>query len=413
MTASYDLILLFTAVFILIAALLPRFLAGRNITAPIVYLLFGMGCFLFPIDWRLPDLVGDAVWPKRLTELGVIVALTSAGLKINRPFSRESWRISWRLLAFTMPLTMVASAFLGWWVLGFYPVTAALFGAVIAPTDPVLASDVQTSAPGSSDDSSTRLALTTEAGLNDGLAFPFTNLAIAMALSGVDPSGWFIGWMVTDVLYKIIIGALIGVASGWLLAMLLFKTPVKDHLSRTMTGVVALSLTLVPYASAELVSSYGFIAVFIAACIFRQQELNHTYQKKLHDFSEEMGRLLIAALMFFIGAYLADGILNTITIPMILVAIFSIVLVRPAAGLIAMHGVSEPIEKRWVVAFFGIRGIGSLYYLAYAMFHASFSQADELWTLVILIVVMSVVIHGLAAKPVMSMLDRRRIVGRV
>lgn len=407
-TDNYDIILLLTAFVILVAALLPRLLARQNITAPIVFIILGAAAFYIPIDWRLPDIVDDPWWPKRLTELGVIIALTSAGLKLNSPFSRETWRISWRLLAITMPLTIAASAFLGWWALGFAPAAALLFGAVIAPTDPVLASDVQTTAPDAEDDSSTRLALTTEAGLNDGLAFPFTNLAIAVALVGLNPAGWFLGWIVMDVFYKILAGTLIGAGSGWLLAILLFKTPIKDHLSRTMTGIVALSLTLLPYALAELASSYGFIAVFVSACIFRQQEKQHKYQKILHDFSEEMERLLVAVLMFFIGIYLSSGILASLTFEMVIVALLTICIVRPVTGLLAMPGCHLPRHKQWAVAFFGIRGIGSIYYLAYAMYHANFSQSQDIWSLVTLIVIISVAVHGSSARPVMRMLDRWR-----
>jgi sodium/hydrogen antiporter len=407
-TDIYDIILLLTAFIILVAALMPRLLAQQHITAPLVFMLAGAGVYFLPIDWGLPDLVNDAWWPKRLTELGVIIALTSAGLKLNKPFSRETWWVSWRLLAITMPLTIIASAFLGWWALGFAPAAALLLGAVIAPTDPVLASDVQTTAPNADDSSPTRLALTTEAGLNDGLAFPFTNLAIAVALVGLDPANWFVGWIVMDVFYKIITGTLIGVASGWLLSIIFFKTQIQTHLSHTMTGVAALSLTLLPYALAELASSYGFIAVFVSACVFRHREVEHEYQKLLHDFSEEMERLLVAVLMIFIGIYLASGILASITLPMIFTAIVIVFLVRPATGLIGLYKCALPHPKRLAVAFFGIRGIGSIYYLAYAVYNAHFSQAQEIWSLVILIVVISVTIHGLSAKPVMGMLNRLR-----
>lgn len=339
-------------------------------------------------------------WPKRLTELGVIIALSSAGLKLNRPFSLITWQVSWRLLAITMPLTIAATAFLGWWWMGFAPAAALLLGAVIAPTDPVLASDVQTTAPDADDDSPTRLALTSEAGLNDGLAFPFTNLAIAVALVGISPANWFAGWITMDFFYKITAGTLIGAASGWLLGAFIFRTPVNTHLSRTMTGIVSLSLTLFPYAVAELASGYGFISVFVAACVFRQQEVQHAYQKVLHDFSEEMERLLVAILMFAIGAYIASGIFESLT--MVIFSAVAIFVIRPLTGQVALGGCALPRQKRWAVSFFGIRGIGSIYYLAYAVYQVEIPQAQEIWALVIFIVVLSVIVHGLSAKPVMD-----------
>jgi NhaP-type Na+/H+ or K+/H+ antiporter len=405
---AYNTLLLLAAVVVLAAALVPRLSAEKFMTAPLIFMTAGLLVFLLPLNWELPDLVEDAWIAKRLTELGVIIALTSAGLKINKPFSWKSWQISWRLLAFTMPLTIAAAALLGWWALGMLPAAALLFGAAIAPTDPVLAADVQTTAPGAPDTSHARVALTTEAGLNDGLAFPFTNLAIAVALAGVDPAGWFAGWLLMDVFYKIALGILIGTASGWLLGRLLFGLPVTDNLARTMTGSIALSLTLLPYALAELASSYGFIAVFVAACVFRQQESQHEYQQILHDFSEEIEHVLIAVLMFLIGAYVATGALATLSWPMFAVAMATVFLIRPLAGLVALAGCTESAENRLVVAFYGIRGIGSFYYVAYALDRADFPQAHTLWALVILIVVISVLVHGVTATRAMAFLDRQR-----
>lgn len=398
----YDLQLLLVAMLILVAALIPRLTANRFLSAPIVFMLMGAAVFSLPVDIHLPDLE-DARWPERLTELGVLIALTAAGLKINEPFAWKSWQLSWRLLAFTMPLTIIATALLGWWALGMVPATAMLFGAAIAPTDPVLASEVQTTAPNSPDHSRARVALTTEAGVNDGLAFPFTNLAIAISLVGLEPSGWLGGWLALDVFYKIIAGALIGTASGWLLAKLLFSITAADFF--TMSSI-ALSLTLLPYALAELASSYGFISVFVAACAFRQYEAQHHYQQILHDFSEEMEQILVAVLMFLIGAYLATGALAPLSWPEVLVALAVIFLVRPAAGMLSLAGLPLPRRDQWVLAFYGIRGIGSLYYLSYALHRSEFPQAEELWAIVILIVVVSVVVHGLSAKPVMATVDR-------
>ncbi|HSI23654.1 MAG TPA: cation:proton antiporter [Methylophilaceae bacterium] len=398
----YDVQLLLVATVILAAALAPRLTVNRFLSAPMVFMLIGMALFSLPVDIHLPNLV-EARWPERLTEIGVLIALTAAGLKINNPFAWKSWELSWRLLAYTMPLTIAATALLGWWGLGMAPATALLLGAVIAPTDPVLASEVQTTAPSSPDYSRTRVALTTEAGMNDGLAFPFTNLAIAVALVGLHPEAWLAGWLVMDVFYRILVGALVGVASGWLLAKILFGFKSVDFFT---TGSIALSLTLIPYALAELSSSYGFISVFIAACTFRQQESRHRYQQILHDFSEEMERILIAVLMFLIGAYIASGALAPLTWGGVTVALVVIFVVRPLAGMVAF--VNHPLSHwdKWVLSFYGIRGIGSLYYLGYALHRTEFPQARELWSVVLLIIVISVIVHGLSAKPVMTALDR-------
>jgi sodium/hydrogen antiporter len=392
---------LLASVVILILIVAPRVKSKKYITSPIFFLLLGIALFLLPIPWELPELIDEPVLLKRITEFGVIVALVSAGLKINDPFSWKTWSSSTRLLLVTMPLTIAATAFLGWWVAGLVPASAILLGAVLAPTDPVLANDVQTSDPGSPDDSSVRLTLTTEAGLNDGLAFPFTNLAIAVAVLGLAPSVWIVDWLLIDVLYKIIVGAIVGVVCGKFLGFLLFNIPDNENL-KIADNVFAIALVLFPYAAAELVSSYGFIAVFVSASVFRQKRPEHEYQKRVHRFSVTMEGLVEGILMLIIGGYLVFGVLKPLTFPMIAVSVAIIFLVRPISGLIAFTGSDLPKHKKWVISFFGIRGIGSMYYLAYGIYMADFPQSDELWAITIFIVVVSVIVHGVSAKPIME-----------
>lgn len=392
---------LLACVVLLILIVAPRVKSKKYITSPIFFLLLGIALFLLPIPWELPELTDEPVLLKRITEFGVIVALASAGLKINEPFLWKTWRDSVRLLLITMPLTIAATALLGWWVAGLVPASAILLGAVLAPTDPVLANDVQTTDPGTPDGSSVRLTLTTEAGLNDGLAFPFTNLAIAVAVLGLAPSGWFAGWLLVDVFYKIIIGGFVGVICGKFLGFLLFNIPDSKNL-KIADSVFAVALILFPYAVAELVSSYGFIAVFVSACFFRQKSPEHEYQKRVHQFSVTMEGLLEGILMLIIGGYLVFGVLEPLTFRMIVVSLAIIFIVRPISGLIAFIGSDLPKHKKWVISFFGIRGIGSLYYLTYAIYMADFPQSDELWAITIFIVTMSVIVHGISAKPVME-----------
>ncbi|WP_291783794.1 cation:proton antiporter [Cecembia sp.] len=405
---TYDLILLFLGVAILIASLFPRFLTKHVVTAPIVYLLLAIIVFIFFEDNPLPGFTKDPYWGKRLTEMGVIISLTSAGLKLRNPFSWRTWQYSFRLLIITMPLTIIAVFFLGWIGLGFAPATAMLLGAVIAPTDPVLASDVQTSSPSKKDNSHTRLALTTEAGLNDGLAFPFTNLAIAMALLGAHPSNWFWDWLWMDFFYKIIAGTLIGWTSGWLLykTIPLFPKPKSKKLAASI-GILSLSLTLIPYGLAEIASSYGFISVFVAACVFRNQEKSGKYLETLHDFSEEMEKILIVVLFSLVGIYLSHEFIDDFQWYMVPTAFLVVMLIRPISGYLALIQTPLPQKKRWIIAFFGIRGIGSLYYVLYAFNQADFEQQAELFALLLVIIVFSLLIHGLSAKAVFDWLLKK------
>jgi len=173
----YDIAMLVVGLAAFGVAGLPRVLGDRPLSFPIIYVGAGMVLFALPFGFVDPDPVEWSEATERLTEIGVIVALMSAGIGLNRELGWRSWASTWRLLAITMPLSIAAVAVLGWWWLGLTPAAAVLLGAVLAPTDPVLASDVQVGGPDEEEEDEVRFALTSEAGLNDGLAFPFTNLA--------------------------------------------------------------------------------------------------------------------------------------------------------------------------------------------------------------------------------------------
>ncbi|MDW7731444.1 MAG: cation:proton antiporter [Methanolobus sp.] len=399
----YDIILFYLGFVILVAMLFPRFLSRYIITAPIAYLLISVVVFSFFPDSPLPHPEDSPDLGKRLTEIGVIISLTAAGLKLTRPFAWQSWRYAARLLIITMPLTIASIAFFGWRFLGFAPATAMLLGVVIAPTDPVLASDIQTSPPHEEDTSNARLALTTEAGLNDGLAFPFTNMAIAMALIGNDPSLWFADWLLIDLFYKVAMATFVGLVIGWMLAKIIFSFPKPEsHSSAISVGLLTLSLTLLPYGLAELLNSYGFITVFVAACAFRYQETTHEYLSILHDFSEEIERTLVVILFTMLGIYISHGFPGDFQWYMVPAALFVLIIIRPLAGLIGLAGTNLKRSRKYIISFYGIRGIGSIYYVLYALDHAGFEKSREALALVTTVIVISVFIHGLSARPVMN-----------
>lgn len=408
---GYDVAILLLGVAALGAALLPRLIRDHPISFPILYLGAGVVVFALPIGigpWH-PLEHGEVA--ERLTELGVIVALMGVGLKIERPFGWRSWPETWRLLAVTMPVTIALAALLGYWAMGLAPASAMLLGAVIAPTDPVLAADVQSGAPGSEEEEGVvRFSLTSEAGLNDGLAFPFTNAAVAMAVAGASPGDWILEWLAVAVVWKIAVG----VAAGWLvgkaLAFLVFEvTTGETPHARMAEGLLALAAALVSYGLTEIAQGYGFIAVFVTALAIRQWEREHEYHRELHDFAEQTERLFMAAILVLLGGALVAGLLAPLTWPMAAVGVLLVFGVRPLAGLLGFVG-HRGVDgfERATIAFFGIRGIGSLYYLAHGLEAADFPREAEVWALVGFVVVLSVVVHGLTAKPVVDRLDRRR-----
>ncbi|MET8153283.1 cation:proton antiporter [Actinoplanes sp. NPDC049668] len=404
-----DLLFALFGVAALLAGILPRVLERRPLSMPIAFLALGMLVFALPIGLPEIDPLARPELTEHLTEVCVIVALMGAGLKIDRPLAGRRWSSTWRLLAVAMPATIAAMALLGWWWAGLVPASALLLGAALAPTDPVLAAEVQVGEPTDEEDSEdeVRFALTSEAGLNDGLAFPFVYAAIALAAAAATHESWLAEWMLVDVLYKGAVGVVGGLVIGRLLGKLFFRAPRHElRLARHAEGFLALAATFLAYGLVEVAGGYGFLAVFIAARAIRSAQRSHEYHQVLHDFAEQIERLLTVLLLLLLGGAVVGGLLLPLTWPAALAGLALILVIRPLTGFLSLRGAPGRTSEHWVIAAFGIRGIGSFYYLAYAMSHATFPNVDVIWATVALVVVVSVVLHGVAATPVMRLLDR-------
>lgn len=420
---GYNLWLVIIGLSLLATAILPRLLSETPFSMPMVLLVLGYVVVALPLGLEAPDVEEHSDYIEHLTELGVIIALMGAGLKIDRAPDRKGWSVTWRLLGITMILTIGFCVLIGWWVVAFAPATAMLLGAVIAPTDPVLASEVEVGAPGHGadhkmeDDKITgefkedelRFSLTSEAGLNDGLAFPFTNMAIAMAMVGAYPGNWIETWLLIHVLYELGIAVVIGLGLGYLLARIILNLPAKTDLAKAMTGLGALAATLLIYGVTEVFGGYGFIATFLGAVVIRNHRKDHHYHEAMHVLTEKSERMLTAGILIGLGGTIAGGLLEPLSWPLVLSAVLIIFIVRPLAGIIGLIGFRRSIwQERLAISFLGIRGIGSIYYLSYALNEEDFSQADELWALVALVVVISIFVHGTVATPITKKLDELR-----
>ncbi|MET0727360.1 MAG: cation:proton antiporter [Acidimicrobiales bacterium] len=405
----YDIFLALVGVATLAAAALPRLLASRPLSLPIIHLALGAGLFWLADDLPTPDPLGDDAVVERLSELVLIVSLMGAGLRLDRRVGWRSWSLTWRLLAITMPLSIAAAALLGWAVLGLAPAGALLLGAVMAPTDPVLASDVQVEGPGQGDDEDdeVRSTLTAEAGLNDALAFPFTNLAIAAAAGG----SWTLGWVVEDVVVKLAVGLLVGLLGGRALAWVAFRSSPATAFARSADSIVALGATLTVYAAAELAHGYGFLAVFVAALVLRDAERDHEYHQVLHEFAEAIERIGSVVLLLLLGGAIARGALAPLELRDAALAVGLVVVVRPVAGWLALLGTSPSRHERAVIAIFGIRGMGSVYYLAHATGQEHFADADRLWAITLASIVASITLHGITAGAALWRADLERTEG--
>lgn len=421
---------------LLVTTVLPHVSRRIALSPPMVLVGIGLAVGLLPYGEDIslqPEDNRELI--THVTEFTVLVSLMGVGLAIDRVLDVRSWRSwrawspVWRLLLVTMPLTILGTMLLGWWVAGLAPAVALLLGAVLAPTDPVLASDVQVGEPLTEDvaeaeeeeedvdeDDDIRFALTAEAGLNDGLAFPFVHLALLLLAGGfgLAEAGTWVGWYLVG---KIAVGLAVGWGAGWLFGRQAFHARNENlRLADAGEPLLALAALLTSYGAAELVSGYGFLAVFTCAVALRSSSRGHSYQRAMHGVVERLERLMTLLVLLLLGVAMTRGLLDHLDWRGVAVAVALVLVVRPATGWLALTVAARDahedggLDRREAaaVAFFGVRGVGSLFYLGYAVTHGDVPGEQWLWSTVAFTVILSVLLHGFTATPAMARIDARR-----
>jgi sodium/hydrogen antiporter len=406
-----DGLYLVAGVALLLGAVLPRLLRRYAISAPMAFAAAGLLLGLF-VERGPVSPIAEPGLTKHLAELTILIALMGVGLAIDRPIGWKRWAVTWRLLLVAMPACIAAVAGAGWLV-GLAPATALLLGGVLAPTDPVLASDVQVQGPTTGEgaepeeDDEVRFALTSEAGLNDGLAFPFIYAAVFAATKGA-VGNWALEWVAWDLIGKTVIGVVVGAGAGWGLGKMAFSAPSRTfRLADSREPVLALAMTLGVYGLAQVLHGYGFVAVFVAALTLRAVERSHDFHAELHGFIEQLEHILTWGILLLLGVAITGGLLKPLTWAGAAIGLLLVLVLRPLTAWVSLVRTPMRRSERWVTAAFGVRGVGSVFYLAYA--GADFAtDLPWLWATVGFTVVLSVGVHGVAATPMMRMLDRRR-----
>ena len=374
----------------------------RAFSASLIYLVLGViaATFIDLLGVQWIDPFADAGVIEHLAEFAVIVALFGTGLKLDRALDRRAWGPVGRLLGIVMPLTIAAVALFGTQVMGLSLGAAIILGAVLAPTDPVLAGDVGVGPPGDEDERDPNFALTAEAGLNDGLAFPFVFLGAFIIAE--DGNGWLGEWLAADVLYALAVGLGLGVLGGYLIAASIVWLRDRNLLTEALDGWVAVGAVLLVYGLTEVAGGYGFLAAFAAGLAFRRYEHGHELNRTVHDGAEvvekfaELAMILLLGSMVTISGVQQAGVSGWLLVPVLLIVI------RPVATLIGFTGSRMSRRERVFIGWFGVRGIGSLYYIAVALGLGIFSrdEAQTLFWTVTACVVVSIVVHGISATPV-------------
>ncbi len=397
----YILDLLVIGLLLLMVTLGSGWIARLPLSYALIYLFVGIT--LSPYGFNLIQVRPDANFLERVAEIVVLISLFSCGLKMNRPMQFWAWRSTSRLIGLLMPITIFSVAAIAHYVLKLEWGLAILLGAILAPTDPVLASEVQLEDPRDRDE--LRFGITSEGGLNDALAFPFVYFGIHSIEKG-DWRTWFREWLLIDVVWAIFAGIVFGFvvakAVKWLDKKLEpFRTP--DDL---MEDFVALSAIFITYAITELAYGYGFLAVFVAGIAMRRRR-NAEYTRNQLHFIERLEKLAEIGTILLLGSMLRFQPMFRFAGDAFLIAFSLIFVIRPIGTWISTIGLKVHPATRWLYGWFGIRGVGSIYYLGYAFGNGLKGNDGEqiawitFWTIVI-----SVLLHGVTSTPLMRWYER-------
>ncbi|SIS60732.1 cation:proton antiporter [Neptunomonas antarctica] len=412
---------------LLTMGLTPSLIKRLPITSAILYLAVGfiIGPSLLNAFHFNP--LKEAPLLEVLTEVAVLISLFAAGVKMPVPFSLPRWR-SPILLAFgAMTISVALMTLFGHFTLGLPLGAALLLGAILAPTDPVLATDVQIRHPGDHD--RLRFTLTCEAGMNDGSAFPFVMLGLG--LLGLHDLGTYgARWILVDVLWATSAGILIGVVLGTALGRLSMMLRRRTHTHDLLDDFLGLGLIATVYGVSEMVEAWGFLAVFFAAVALRHSEHRSMAREAIFDktdtetqsmdvnsptasvsegsliFKEHLERLSELVLILLVGGSL---FLDSWSWRAIATAGFLFIVARPLSVLIGLWASRTPMDIRAMTSWFGVRGIGSLYYLMFAIQHGlPESLALELIHITLIVITLSILVHGISVKPLLKRFESLR-----
>jgi sodium/hydrogen antiporter len=422
---------------LIVMALSGTVLERLPLSTSMLYLAAGLAVSPLGLDLLAADPHKHTLLLERLTEIVVLVSLFTAGLKMSPGLTDRRWLPPLRLAITSMALTVLGVAAIAYALLGWSVGACVLLGAILAPTDPVLASDVQVNRPGDRD--RLRFALTGEGGLNDGTAFPFVLLGLGlMGLHDIGDFGW--RWLLVDTLWAAsigpVVGGLLGIAVGRL--VLYLRREHKEAVG--LDDFLAMGLVALSYGAAQLLHANGFLAVFAAGMALRHLEQSQTPRESSRkaaavaraspdkavadavavdpqhapafmaqavlSFNEQVERIGEVAVVITIGAMLWAVPWHSGAwwlVPLLLLV------VRPLAVALGLLGSPGTTGQRWLISWFGIRGVGSLYYLMYALNHGVPAPLrDPLIALTLAVVVTSIVVHGISVTPMMAAYEKAR-----
>lgn len=400
-------------VLLVVIALLGRFLDRLPMSPAMIYLLVGFA--LGPAAFGALELhpLRELVLLEFITEVAVLIALFTVGIKMRVPVGDWRWSLPLRLATVSMVITIAGIALAAWWLLGMSVGIALVLAATLAPTDPVLASDVQLRGPLDRDE--LRFGLTGEGGLNDGSAFPFVFLGLGV-LGLHDLGTYGLRWLAVDVIWGVVGGLAIGFGIGDLLARGVRRLRANNRDAVIFDEFLLLGVIALSYGAALAAGALGFLAVFAAALALRRADDLHAGSHKRADHSpltpsmlsvnEQLERIVEVAIVLLVGAMISTGYWST---EGLVIAAMLFVIIRPLSVWIGLLGVPAAKAPRRLLGWFGIRGIGSVYYAVFVASHGlDRSLAVQLVSCVFTVIAASIIVHGVSATPLMEIYQKRR-----
>ena len=429
---------LIAGVIFTVMALSGTLLKRLPLSTSMLYMLAGF--VLGPAGFALltPSPITDHRVLEIVAEAALLVSLFAVGLKLTLPLSDRRWHAPLRLATVSMLITIALLSLIGFMLFDLPLGAAILLAAMLAPTDPVLASDVQLEDPNDRD--SVRFSLTGEGGLNDGAAFPFVMLGLA--LLGLRDSGWsYSHWVMLDFVWPIVGGLAIGALCGYAIGKLVLYLRTRHQEAIGLDEFLMLGSIGVAYGASQLSATYGFLAVFAAGLALQrsqrtpasEQAVTSTDKKiekaltkgdkeelatdpqlagaymtqAVRGFNEQLERIVEVAIVIIVGAMLTLIVLPQNAIVYLILLFF---VVRPLAVWLGLAGLNMPRDQKLLIGWFGIRGIGSIYYLLYAigqgLLQAPLTQL--MMSIVLTAVAVSIVVHGISVTPLMNLYSARR-----
>lgn len=452
---NFPLLFLIIGTLLVAMAISESLLKRLPLTTSMLYLIVGLLLGPLLAGMIRVDPIEHSGVLERLTEVSVIISLFTAGLKLRLSFSDPWWKLPIRLALLSMIATIALVTLVGLFLLKLPLGGALLLGAILAPTDPVLASDVQIEEPW--DIERLRFSLTGEAGLNDGMAFPFVMLGLGLlGLHELGEFGW--RWVAVDLLWAICGGLAIGGVLGTLVGQLVLYLRREHEEAVGTDDFLALGLIALSYGGALFLHAYGFLAVFAAGAAIRRIERRHTEAvpsskngqvsgtgdqngqgSEAHHTGDQKGRssgagvsgeeasdpeqapahMAQAVLAFNVQlerigevgiVVLVGGMLTSGYLPFEAIWFIPLLLlvIRPVSVWLGLFRSATSTLQRNLIGWFGIRGVGSIYYLMYAINHGLAPElSQKLTAMTLTVVAVSVVAHGISVTPLMNRYSKR------